>query len=1230
MSSGASLEFAGTPRYEIMKRLGAGGMGVVYHAKDRDRNDEIALKTLIRIDGSSILHLKQEFRALADIVHPNLVTLHDLEMHEGQWFFTMELVRGRTLFEYLKAERHLSVVQATLRQLAKGIFALHQLGKLHRDIKPSNVMVDDTGRVVILDFGLVTDLSASRTSKTRSPAVGTPWYMAPEQARASVSPTGAADWYAFGVLLYEALTGRLPFEGNMAAVIYKKQIAEPPAPRSISPDIPEYLDDLCVELLSRDAELRPSGEEVLRRLDERPAGPAAKKATKPREKQAIVGREKELAALRSAVNEAKNGRLMVARVSGPSGIGKSSLVRTVLDEVVADKRAIVLQGRCYQRESVPFKAVDSLIDKLSDVWRALPEAQAAELVPPDIDLLARVFPVLLRVPAVERAAPTPHIADVQEQRRRTFGALKEIVRRIATRRMLVIAIDDLQWGDADSSALLASLLTIERPLHLLIIFSYRSEDVSTNPALRSAIAESSALATAIDVPLDPLPARDAAQLARGLLLESLQRADSMTDDQVDELVDEIVRESHGGPWLVQELVRDASTSSDPIARAPSPSVETVLVRRMSRLSDEAKRLLEVVALAGRPVPETVAVQVASVASGARDALAMLRADQLLVTRGSPGTDLLETYHDRVRESVVARLDEPARRAMHLSLGLALETREDSDPQTLLDHFLGAGDRERSRKYALEGAARADHALAFDQAVRLYRAALELEDDPRGKIELTGKLAESLANAGRGSEAAQHFQSAGCELEKIAPGDDVITQLLLRAVEEYLRSGFIEEGSSVLAPIARAQGITMPKSSGSTLLSLGIARAKLRFRGLKFDKHDATKIPREALLELELCRSTYVGFSLVDPLLSLYFQAQYLLLALEYGEPKSLAISFTGEAIYHATTGGKRGKTRCSELLAIAESLAKESGDDYAIATHKFQSGSAAYLSAEFRRAFQLHAEAVDILRARCTGVFWELSSGDALMLTSLAYLGEIAELKRRHTEALRRADERGDRYAGTGLRIGPLCVVWLAQDRPDMSQNEATAALEMWPARVSHLQDYLQLVALVEADLYLGTGAAAIERVNAAWSKLERAQLLRIQSVAIELRNLRARAALAAAAELPSEDRARERLLSLAESEIKLIARDDLLFSAPFAAALRAGVAHVRGDASRVVRELAMAREGFERAEMKVHARCAERALLVASGDSEALVRLDTAMQQIPIAKPERIQAVHVPALATR
>src|SRR5690242_17279176 len=93
-------EFAGTPRYEIIGRLGSGGMGVVYHARDRERNDEIALKTLLRVDASSILHLKTEFRALADIVHPNLVTLHDLEVHENQWFFTMSLVRGRTLFEY--------------------------------------------------------------------------------------------------------------------------------------------------------------------------------------------------------------------------------------------------------------------------------------------------------------------------------------------------------------------------------------------------------------------------------------------------------------------------------------------------------------------------------------------------------------------------------------------------------------------------------------------------------------------------------------------------------------------------------------------------------------------------------------------------------------------------------------------------------------------------------------------------------------------------------------------------------------------------------------------------------------------------------------------------------------------------------------------------------------------------------------------------------------------------
>ena len=139
------------------RRIGEGGMGVVYEAFDAQRRGSVALKTLSRLDAGSVYRLKNEFRALADVSHPNLCRLHELFSEGGQWFFTMELVEGERFDRWVRPGRRRSTearLRAALPQLCAAIAAIHAAGKLHRDLKPSNVLVTHEGRVVVLDFGL--------------------------------------------------------------------------------------------------------------------------------------------------------------------------------------------------------------------------------------------------------------------------------------------------------------------------------------------------------------------------------------------------------------------------------------------------------------------------------------------------------------------------------------------------------------------------------------------------------------------------------------------------------------------------------------------------------------------------------------------------------------------------------------------------------------------------------------------------------------------------------------------------------------------------------------------------------------------------------------------------------------------------------------------------------------------------------------------------------------------
>jgi serine/threonine protein kinase len=262
-------DFPGTGRFTVLRRLGAGGMGVVYEVQDLARNEIVALKTLRLASPLGVYWLKQEFRSLTGVVHPNLVCLYELIVEGEECFFTMELVKGVSIVDYIRRGARISVsidrLRSVLPQLVNGVAALHRLGKLHRDIKPSNVLVTPEERVVILDFGLITDLSPHGLGGAEHVAGGTPAYVSPEESFGE-PPSEAGDWYGVGVTLYEALTGRIPFTGSAIEVLLQKRECDPPPPAQLVPELPANLSAICMGLLCRDPAHRLSGHDALRSL----------------------------------------------------------------------------------------------------------------------------------------------------------------------------------------------------------------------------------------------------------------------------------------------------------------------------------------------------------------------------------------------------------------------------------------------------------------------------------------------------------------------------------------------------------------------------------------------------------------------------------------------------------------------------------------------------------------------------------------------------------------------------------------------------------------------------------------------------------------------------------------------------------------------------------------------------------------------------------------------------
>ncbi len=567
-----------------------------------------------------------------------------------------DLRRGRTDYR-LDVPR----LREAFPQLVRGVLALHAAGKLHRDIKPSNVLVRDDGTVVLLDFGLVAELVSSPRGEegpgsgplydSDDSMAGTASYMAPEQA-AGEPLTPASDWYAVGVMLFESLTGRLPLLGRVHEVLRIKQDREAPAPVELDPSVPPDLNEICVQLLRRDPAERPKGVEILARLGEDVSGDPGALEDAPGPPIPLVGRRQELEALKASFAEVLAGKTAILEVHGRSGAGKTSLVKHFLDGLSTRRDVVVLDGRCFEQESIPYKGVDPLMDALTRFLGRLPYLEARSLMPREIGGSPGSFPVLDKVDAVA-AARTDSVEnrDLRELRDRAFGALRELLSGLAASRPLVLCIDDLQWSDLDSAALLTEVFRTPAPPRLMLLVCYRSEYLDTSAGLRSlrdALPPADASTIRQELSVAPLPPEATRELAL-LLLES-HRPD------LADRADQVARESRGNPYFVYELARHVAEGADLPSRQQGLNLDEVLWTRIQRLPDESRRFLETLAVAGQPVPMGLAYAASDLMTAQRHVVAGLRAARLVRGTGPHLDDDIETYHDRIREVIVALLE----------------------------------------------------------------------------------------------------------------------------------------------------------------------------------------------------------------------------------------------------------------------------------------------------------------------------------------------------------------------------------------------------------------------------------------------------------------------------------------------------------------------------------------------------------------------------------------------
>lgn len=491
--------FVDDPRYRPVRRLGQGGMGAVWEVEDRERGVRCALKVM-RVGGAGdgLLRFKREFRSVADLSHPNLVRLFELATDGARWYYTMELVEGSDLLEAMRArdsddatrgeptdpstetlprrtsagESDAGSARATTReacslpatpcdlerldlalpQLLDGLGFIHARGVVHRDLKPKNILFDRAGHLRVLDFGIAQHLSSDRLTAAGT-IVGTLAYMSPEQCEEGAI-TPASDLYGLGCLLFHLLTGAPPFGSGSARVAVDHLLTPAPLVSSRVSGVPERYVALCRDLLHKLPAARPGLSEVRTRLGLSAVNEAALPAHAS-SAPALAPDEDDLLrrVLDSGAYVLIERRAELVVVGGASRSDGSTLAGRIANELRA-RGYEVLSGRCHERESLPFKAFDQIMDELA---LSLRRGAPTRWTGPGTWLaqVGETFPTIAAV--APRRAGTQASSSPRDAIATLFGEL-------ASTAPLAIVIDDLHFTDEASARVLEALTAARAPL----------------------------------------------------------------------------------------------------------------------------------------------------------------------------------------------------------------------------------------------------------------------------------------------------------------------------------------------------------------------------------------------------------------------------------------------------------------------------------------------------------------------------------------------------------------------------------------------------------------------------------------------------------------------------------------------------------------------------------------------------------------------------------------------
>jgi len=789
----SSLEHLQNGRYTVLKKLGEGGKGIVFKARDTALNRIVAIKMLKNpvTTGEAYTRFITEAQSVAKLNHPNIVNIYDIGKEDGKQFFVLEFVEGHSLRDLIESspERKCDT-QTVLRisiDVCNALQYAHSQGILHRDVKPENIMITADGVAKLMDFGLAKMLGQPRQTQD-GVIVGTVAYVAPEIALGK-GADARSDLYSLGAVLYEAATGKPPFLGeDPVKVIFSHIHDHPVSPDRLNPKLPSALSDCVMRLLEKDPEKRHrSAGDLLRVLSdvaEESLREVALPVQKPvlvvpsprplaRKEIQLIDRVEEMNQLREAVDRAVRGEGGLLFLRGEAGIGKTRLTREM--GAYARLRGMnVLYGRC--PALLTMTGIPPYI-LWSEVIRDYLQASAPEQLYRVIGFypseVSKLVPELRqKLGAIPQSLPL----DPEHERDRLFEAVSQFITNVSKEAPLLVVLDDLQWTDQSSLLLMHYLARGVSRERLLLVGAYRDNEVDEKHPLSPILTELNRERLLQAVPLKRMSLDHASEMIRQILEQ---------DDVPKEFSELVYQKTGGNPFFVEEVIRSLMEQElvvregnrwkiKEVSRIEFPeTVKGVVKARIGRLDDECRNLLTTASFLGYDFT----FEALRAVTGFEEDRLLDLVDRVLETglikeKVIRGWETYSFADAIVRDAMHEEVSRSRHGRLHHAVGCAQEIvyaeKIDDHLAELAYQFLEGNDKDRALGYFLKAGEKAAKIYANNEAISYLESALQLLNEKEGELDEKARVLERLGDIkriqGAYSACVQHWSKA-LELSK---------------------------------------------------------------------------------------------------------------------------------------------------------------------------------------------------------------------------------------------------------------------------------------------------------------------------------------------------------------------------------------------------------------------------------------------------------------------------------